>query len=260
MRPSKLSVCALSLICLCFSVSTFGQSTKSEYPGPTITVVGKATVEIEPDYASISVSYEKTDKDLNLARKTVESGVTAALALAKKYNIPPADVATRNISVSMKYISIREANKRVFDEDDEEIGTKEFLGYNVSRTVSVRLTKLSDFDDLFNDILATNPTEIDKVSFDTSKRLELRSKAREAAMKAAYDKAVAMTGAIGQKVGKAIRITEGDMSEGMQVTNSYLQTNIHYGGVTTVTRSGLASFSVGTVTVESTVTVVFSLD
>lgn len=260
MRISILSMSTLSFILLCLSISTFGQITKVEYPGPTIEVVGKATVEVEPDYATISVSYERTEKDLNLARKAVESGVTAALALAKKYNIPAADVATRNISVSMKYISIREANKKVFDEDDDEIGTKEFVGYNVSRTVSIRLNKLSDFENLFNDILVTNPTEIDKVSFETTKRIELRERARTAAMKAAYDKAVAMTAAIGQKIGKAIRITEGNASEGFRYGILNSNSNIEFSLTSRKISADVASFSVGTVSVESSVTVVFSLD
>ncbi|MBX3282560.1 MAG: SIMPL domain-containing protein [Acidobacteria bacterium] len=242
----------------CLSAIAFGQQSDTRPIEPTITVSGVATIDTEPDFAVISVRYEKTDKDLQLARKDVETGVASAVKIAKQYNIPARDVSTRNISVAMKFISIREANKRIFDDDDEEIGEKQFVGYEVSRTVTFKLTDLRNFDGLFNDILETKPSKIDDVSFDTSKRIELREEARTAAMKAAYDKAVSMTKAIGQKIGKAIKIVEGDFTERLS-TNSFLRTNVVALTPTFSSTSGFGSFSAGTISVESKVTVVFAL-
>ncbi|MBX7054083.1 MAG: SIMPL domain-containing protein [Pyrinomonadaceae bacterium] len=231
---------------------------------PTIEVTGKSEISVEPDSATISVDFTKLDKDLQAARRANEDGVAKMLQIARKYGIPPKDVRTNNISVAMKFISIRDRQKPIYDEDGDEIGTREFQGYEVSRSVTITLTKLDDFDALFNEILATQPTEIDNVKFETSRLIELRQKAREMAMKAAYDKARSMTGAIGQTLGKAIKITEGTASD-KYYSNSNFSANSTSNIDGAVPRqvsvsNNLATFSAGSITVESSVTVVFRLD
>lgn len=233
---------------------------------PVIEVTGKAEIAVEPDSATISVDFTKLDKDLQAARRANDDGVTKMLQIAKKYSIPQQDVRTNNISVSMKYISIRDRQKPIYDEDGDEIGTREFQGYEVSRSVTFKLTKLEQFDAIFNEILSTQPTEIDDVKFETSRLIELREKAREMAMKAAHEKARAMTAAIGQTVGKAIKINEGVASD-KYYSNSNFSAN-SYSNIdgqatprTTVTSlTNLATFSAGSINVEATVTVIFRLD
>ena len=164
----------------------FAQTKDADVTIPVIEVTGKAEIAVEPDSATISVDFTKVDKDLQTARKANEEGVLKMLQIAKKYSIPQQDVRTNNISVSMKYISMRDRQKPIYDEDGDEIGTREFQGYEVSRSVTFKLTKLEQFEAIFNEILTTQPTEIDDVKFETSKLIELRVKAREMAMKAAH--------------------------------------------------------------------------
>lgn len=172
---------------------------------PTIVVNGKAEIAVEPDYALISVDFTKTDKSLQIAQKANDEGVAAMLQLARRFSIPDTDVSTNAISVAMKYTSVRDPNRRIFDEDGDEIGTRIFDGYEVSRSVSIKLSDLMKFQALFEEILKINPTEIDKVTFQTTRLRELKDRARELAMVAARDKATAMTKAIGQTIGKALR-------------------------------------------------------
>ncbi len=252
-----------------FSVTvTNSQTSNGEKPVPVIEVVGKAEIAVEPDSATISVDFTKLDKDLQIARKANEDGVKKMLQIARKYSIPPQDVRTNNISVAMKYISIRDRTKPIYDEDGDEVGTREFQGYEVSRSVTIKLTKLEQFDAMFNDILATTPTEIDDVKFETSRLIELRVQAREMAMKAAHEKAKSMTAAIGQTVGKAIKINEGTASD-KYYSNSNLNSNSNVfmpdgsplGSTARVlTSSNLATFSAGSISVEASVTVVFLLN
>lgn len=229
---------------------------------PTIVVTGKAEIAVEPDYALISVHFSKTDKNLQAAQKASEDGVAKVLELSRRYSIPPSDVSTDAISVSMKYLSVRDPNKRIFDDRDNEIGVRTFDGYEVSRTVSLKLSDLSKFQALFNEILKTEPSEIDRVSFETSRLRELKDKARDMAMVAAREKAVAMTRAISQTVGKALKITEGSNESSYLSTNSSMVSNntVRAEPTVHVTTQSLTSFSPGTVKVEATVTVIFKLD
>ena len=229
---------------------------------PTIVVTGKTEITVEPDYALISVHFSKTDKNLQTAQKASEDGVAKVLEIARRHSIPPADVSTDAISVSMKYLSIRDPNKRIFDDGGDEVGSKTFDGYEVSRTVSLKLSDLSKFQALFNEILKTDPSEVDRVSFETTRLRELKDKARDMAMIAAREKAVAMTRAIGQTVGKALKITEGSNESSYLNSSSAMVSNntVRAEPTVHVMTQSLTSFSPGTVKVEATVTVIFKLD
>lgn len=262
MKLRNIAPLSLALLCL-FAVAGYGQVKTDAFDVPVIEVTGKAEISVEPDSANISVDFTKLDKDLAAARRANEEGVAKMLKIAQKYEIPPIDVRTNNISVSMKYISVRDRQKPIYDDDGDEIGTRMFQGYEVSRSVTIKLTKLEQFDSIFNEILATEPTEIRNVWFETSRIVELRERAREMAMKAAHIKAKAMTGAIGQTVGKAIRIKEGISSDRFSLgsagsSNTFIVDGVRAGDITT--RSNLASFSAGSIEIESSVTVVFQLN
>lgn len=169
---------------------------------PTIVVNGKAEIEVAPDFAVISIDFTKTDKNLQAAQKANEDGVAKVLQLSNRFSIPAADVSTNAISVSMKYLSIRDPNKRIFDDEGDEIGVKTFEGYEVSRSIQIKLSDLSKFQELFDAILKTDPTKIENISFQTTRLRELKDKARELAIIAAREKAVGMTTAIGQTIAK----------------------------------------------------------
>ena len=255
---------AVFIAVFCVSVS-YSQPTTVQIATPVIEVTSKAEISVEPDSATISVDFTKVDKDLQTARKANEEGVQKMLQIAKKYSIPQEDVRTNNISVTAKYISIRDRQKPIYDEDGDEIGTREFQGYEVSRSVTFKLKKLEQFEVIFNEILTTQPTEIDDVKFETSRLIELRVKAREMAMKAAHEKAKAMTAAIGQTLGKAIKINEGTASDkyysNANSSNVFIADGSPIGSTARVpTTSNLATFSAGSISVEASVTVLFILN
>jgi uncharacterized protein YggE len=249
---------------LYFVVSIPAQST-FDLSVPHITVTGKAEIIVEPDTATISVDFTKLNKDLQSARKENEEGVVRMLQIARRYSIPQEDIITNNISVSKRYVSIRDPQRRIYDEDGDEIGTRVFQGYEVSRSVTIRLKKLELFDVVFNEILDADPTEISTVRFESSRIIELRETAREMAMKADHEKAKAMTSAIGQNVGKALRISEGTASD-----RYFSVANVNSNALNVVTAgrselegiafsSSLAAFSAGSINIEASVTVIFHL-
>jgi uncharacterized protein YggE len=94
---------------------------------------------------------------------------------------------------------------------------------------------------------------------------QYKDQARDMALKAAKEKATAMAGSIGQTIGKAIRITEGTVSN----------TNLNYSNISAngqmvanarsipaveTTSTSIGSFSPGTITVSATATVIFILN
>lgn len=227
---------------------------------PSITVSGKAEIWVVPDEARLSLDFTKLDKDLQVAKRLNDESVAKILELTRRFAIAAQDVSTTSISVDMKYESIRDPKNRIYDEDGDEIGKKIFKGYEVSKTIVVRLRDISKFEDFFNETLKTGLTEIDSVSFETSKLREVKDQARDMAMKAAKEKATAMAKSIGQNIGKAVKITEGTVSNQYYGSNISSNSNITLQRAASTVTENLATFSPGTIKVEADVTVSFLLN
>ena len=74
-----------------------------------------------------------------------------------------------------------------------------------------RLAWRTRFEEFFAEILQTGVSAVSSVKFESSKLRENKDRAREMAMKAAKEKATAMAAAVGQTIGRAIKITEGNV-------------------------------------------------
>lgn len=244
----------LTLILLCFAFSSYAQEIDKL---PMITVSGAAEVLIVPDEVVCSLDVIKTHKDLQTAKRLNDESVGKILELTRRFSVSPQNVQTAQISVEMKYDSIRDPKARVFDDDGDEIGKRVFRGYEVSKTVTVKLTDLSRFDAFFAEVLQTGLTSVNSVSYQTSKLRENKDMARDMAMKAAKEKATAMAAAVGQNIGRAIKVTEGNLG-GASLNNYALNSNSSRmtGGFS----EPLVTFAPGAIKVEAQVTVSFQLN
>ncbi|HKP37953.1 MAG TPA: SIMPL domain-containing protein [Pyrinomonadaceae bacterium] len=130
---------------------------------PLITVTGQAEVRVPPDEVLFTLAIENIDKDMLAANRKTDDSVRQVLALARKHGVKPEDVQTSQISVQPKY-----------NTDDMEYearrGVKRVLiGYQVSKTVAIRLTDISRFDVLLADILTAGITRLSNLEFPTLK-------------------------------------------------------------------------------------------
>lgn len=244
----------LTVILLCSAFSSYAQEIDKL---PMITVSGAAEVLIAPDEVVCSLDVIKTNKDLQTARRLNDESVGKILELTRRFSISAQNVQTTQISVDMKYESIRDPKTRVFSDEGDEIGKRVFRGYEVSKTVTVRLTDLSRFDAFFAEVLQTGVSSVNSVRFETSKLRENKDKAREMAMKAAKEKATAMAVAVGQNIGRAIKITEGNI--GGQPYMNY-SANSNTTRTTGVFTESLVTFAPGAIKIEAQVTVSFQLN
>ena len=245
---------SLTVILLCLAFSSYAQEIDKL---PMITVSGTAEVLIAPDEVVCSLDVIKTNKDLQTAKRLNDESVAKILELTRRFSISPQNVQTTQISVDMKYESIRDPKTRIYSDGGDEIGKRVFRGYEVSKTVTVKLTDLSRFDAFFAEVLQTGVSSVNSVRFETSKLRENRDRAREMAMKAAKEKATAMAAAVGQNIGRDIKITEGSVG-GQPFTNySANSSTIASTGVFT---ESLVTFAPGAIKIEAQVTVSFQLN
>lgn len=189
------------------SAATLSRAQQSVEP-PLITVNGQAEVNVVPDEIVFTLDVRKMDKDLMVAKEQNDRTVRSVLELARKYGIPSQNVQTDYISVEPKY---RTENKRGVDGVLTE-SIRIFDGYEVSKTVVIKLKDISRFEGLLTDILKSGVDRLRNVDFRTTAIRKYKDQARALAIRAAREKAVALTGEIGQSVGKAYSIREEESS------------------------------------------------
>ncbi len=225
---------------------------------PVITVTGSAEVMAAPDEVLFSLDVTKVDKDLQVAKRLNDEAVGKVLELARRFSVEPQNVKTDYISVGMKYETIRNPQRRSYAESSEEAGTKVFKGYEVSKTVIIKLTDITRFEEFFSEALKTGLTSVNSISFQTSKLREHRDRARDMAMKAAREKAAAMAASVGQTIGKAVRITEGNTAS----PNYNYSQNVSSNSASTSGSfsEGVATFAPGAIKIEAQVTASFLLN
>ena len=170
---------------------------------PLITVTGQAEVRVPPDEVVFTLNVESVDKDMLAAKRKTDDSVREVLSIAKRSNIKPEDVQTSYISVQPKY------NTDDLDYEQRRGVKREFIGYEVSKTVAVRLRDISRFDQLLSDVLGAGVTKVSNVEFRDSQIRRHKDQARVMAIRAAQEKAILLTREIRQSIGPAYSITEG---------------------------------------------------
>lgn len=183
-----------------FSVQALAQK---EVDRPLITVTGQAEMMVVPDEVAFSLSVVSMEKELPAAQAKNDQIVKTLFGIARQYQVPTNKVQTGYISVSQRFT-------------DEEVTKKPpvFLGYTVTKNVGIILQDVSKAEALLADIFKSGVSSIQGVSFRTSQLRKYKDQARAMAIKAAQEKAIALTKEIGQSIGKAFMITE-------EVPNTY---------------------------------------
>jgi uncharacterized protein YggE len=242
---------ALRLLALLFAALAACASAAAQAAGapPLITVSGQAELRVPPDEVIFSLEVVKLDPDLAAAQAQNDETVRKALALARRYDVPQQDVKTDYISVEMKYTT-----DLADDEERPKKVKREFVGYQVSKTVILRFTNLARFESFFAEVLKVGVSRVNRVEFRTTQIRKYKDQARAAAIRAAREKAVALTAEIGQTVGKAHSIREeGFARSGM--SNNY---TTEVAGQFSADEN--SAFAPGLITVTAQVTVSFVLN
>lgn len=158
---------------------------------PMINVSGEGKVNVTPDQAAIQVSIETKGKIAADIKKINDQKMEAVLNSIKKLNIDPKDFQTKRVTLNPQY----------------DYETKKH-SYNASQGIQILLKDLSKYDALMEAMVNAGVNQINSVEFKSSKLAIFQSEARKLAMKEAKLKAEDYVQVLGQKVGKAITISD----------------------------------------------------
>lgn len=213
---------------------------------PLITVSGQAEISVTPDMAVFNLRVETLDKDLAKSKAMNDEKVRKTLVMAKAYSIAPEDVQTNYISVETSFTDYEAGKQRIF------------LGYEVSKKIVLTLRDMSRIESLLSDVIKAGVNRVESIDFRTTKIRLHKDKARQMAIRAAQEKAIALTKEIGQTIGKAFFIKE----EGMAGGGSSLSNNFSVNSNTTTSgdySDEEGTIAIGQIPVTARVTVSFEL-
>ena len=223
-------------------------------PLPQISVSGSAEVKVVPDEVQISVGIETRDENLDEARRQHDLHMAEALAFLKKSGVPDKYVQTDFISVEPQF--------------DTRISYVKPVAYVVRKSIEVKLTNVTNMEPVLTGLLNSGVNYIHNVNFRTTELRKYRDEARAMAIKAAKEKAVAMTGGLGVKCGKPCNInaneyggwwnySSGSNWGGRNQLNSYQNAVQNFNGSAEAAGETLA---VGQISVSATVNVSFLIE
>ena len=176
-----------------FALTTQAQEQKNQVP--QISVSGEGKVKITPDQVVINVGFQNTGKDAKEVKNLNDEVVDKVIKFLKKSGIPATDYKTNNVSLYKSY--------------DYE---KKKYNFQASQSLTILLKDLSKYDDVMMGLNDAGVNSINGVEFKSSKMDDYEREARKKAMLDAKQKAQDYVSVLGQKVGKALLITDNSQS------------------------------------------------
>jgi uncharacterized protein YggE len=226
---------ALLILSILFISMSYGQEIKQV---PQINVSGEGKVKVVPDQASIAVTVETKGNNAKDVKKQNDEKIEAVLKFIKKMNLAPADYKTQRVSLNPQY--------------DYE---KKKHSYNATQTIEILLKDLSKYDELMEGLVDEGINRIDNVTFQSSKLAQYQSEARKLAMKEAKLKAEDYVSVLGQKIGRAMTISDNSQTYSPQPMYATMKTM-----EMSDTRAPRETLAVGEINITANVTVSFILE
>ncbi len=243
-------ILALSLAAM---ASTFAGT---ELP-PQINLSGSAEVKVAPDEIMLSVAVETRAPTLDPARLDSDQKIAAVLAFLKQSAIKDKDI-------QMDYINIQPDYS--FNNSSGESHVKP-VAYIVRKNIEIRLTDVAGFQNILTGLLTNGVNYVNNIDFRTTQLRKYRDQARAMAIRAAKEKAVALTSELDVKLGKVTSISANDSGgyyasylgagRGFNGFNNAMQ-NVAAGGGASDT--GDDTFAAGQISVSATVNVSFLIE
>jgi uncharacterized protein len=160
-----------------------------------VSVTGTAVARVQPDTVVWHVTVRRTNRELAVAQEACDEGVKKVLALRTELKLKPEEAQTGYLWI-----------EKVFDRDRAGNQTS-FRHFAVVRTIKLRQRDTSRFDVILAQLVEAEDVEV-SYQLESSDYHKLRAQTRLEAVKAAREKAAAMTELLGAKLGRVLRIAE----------------------------------------------------
>jgi uncharacterized protein YggE len=166
--------------------------------GRSVQVSGAAVVNVTPDRALLELGVQSNGKSPDSVHSANVQEIQKVINAVRALGVDAKDIATDYYIVYPVY---------------EDYNSLVIKGYRIDNTVSITLRDVNLTDDVILAALKAGANEVQDVQFYTSELRKFRDQARELAMKAAAEKAQALSGTAGVEVGCVLSISENTWSQ-----------------------------------------------
>lgn len=221
---------------------------------PLVSTTGSAEIRVVPDLADLVFQVEARNTDLTKARADQAERMSKVLAMLRTAGIKDSELQTSQVEIVPHYDNRDNGPFEPAPGRPVESVTARF--FSVSQYVSCTLHDVKKITNVTADAVSAGVTGIQGASLRTSELRKYRDQARAQAMRAAKEKAVALAGELGAKVGRPFTITENPY-EGASMFNAG---NYQRSAAVPGNENGESTFAPGTISVSARVNVSFMLE
>ena len=206
----------------------------------TVKTTGTAELKVSPDQAVIQLGVERQSASAKSAKSAVTDTSRKILASLKGLGVEDKDIQTEYLYLQPMI--------------DYRHGLR-ITNFTAEQSLSVKLRDLSKLDDVIDAVVLAGANRIAGIEYRSSELRKYKDQARDAAAKAAREKADALAKGLGNQIGKTYSIEEVQQSEGYYGVLGGLAANT----AMEETRSRGPSTAPGELTVKASVIVAFDL-
>lgn len=227
---------AVLILVTLFGLTAQAQDQKPQVP--QISVSGEGKIKVVPDQAVVMVGFQNSGKDAKEVKNLNDEVVDKVIKFLKKTGIPATDYKTNNVSLYKSY--------------DYE---KKKYNFQANQSLTITLKDLSKYDEIMMGLNDAGVNTINGVEFKSSKMDDYEREARKKAILDAKQKATDYASVLGQKVGKALLITDN--------SQVYVPQPMYKGAVMNMAADAggqRETLAVGEIEINTNVSVSFALD
>ncbi|MDV2984102.1 UNVERIFIED_CONTAM: SIMPL domain-containing protein [Methylobacteriaceae bacterium AG10] len=162
-----------------------------------IRVIGRASQEIAPDFASVEIGVESRGATPAAALDAASQAAKGIVATAKAMGVAEADIGTSSITLQPRTKTVRLPDGTMGERDD---------GYTAGNRVRVRLAEMGKLGELMRRTLESGANRIEGISFGLRDPAAAEAAVQVAAVKDAKAQAERIAEAIGVKLGTVLSI------------------------------------------------------
>ncbi|MGW5957429.1 SIMPL domain-containing protein [Methylorubrum thiocyanatum] len=162
-----------------------------------IRVIGRASQEVAPDFASVEIGVESRGATPAAALDAASQAAKGIVATAKEMGVAEADIGTSAVTLQPRIKNVRLPDGTMGERED---------GYTASNRVRVRLAEMGRLGELMRRTLDTGANRIQGISFGLRDPAAADAAVQVAAVKDAKAQAERIAEATGVKLGSVISI------------------------------------------------------
>ena len=181
----------IALVLFVFVTAFAGAQNVQQNQTPQINVSCEGKIMVMPDQAVITIGVENMGADASEVKKKNDAAIDAVIKYLKSINLPASDYQTQRVYLNRNYDY-----------------TKKKYSFVATQNIVINLKDLSKYDTMMMGLVDAGVNSIQGVEFKTSRLAQYESEARVKAVENAKKKAQDYAGALNQKLGKALLVTD----------------------------------------------------